>query len=61
MNCGCGCGRFCHDDGYSSCMRGWGVGDVDAGGGGGHSGVDVDLGGPVGRGDCRSVKDVIVD
>ena len=42
-------------------MRGWGVGDVDAGGGGGHSGVDVDLGGPVGRGDCRSVKDVIVD
>ena len=58
--CGCCCGRFCHDGGSSSCMRGWGVGagDVVDVGGAGDSGVDPD---PVGRGNCRSVKGVIVD
>ena len=41
-------------------MRGWGVGagDVVDVGGAGDSGVDPD---PVGRGNCRSVKGVIVD
>ena len=41
-------------------MRGWGVGAGDVGdvGGAGDSGVDPD---PVGRGNCRSMKGVIVD